>query len=130
MRAYSTASTYSADTGAIVGLGGDIVTMAGDVDKAAAAVSGTPCLAGPPDTSTALADFAKAYGQTTDRLRDDVIALGRLTQAAGAEYDAVETAASQLHRAELDAAGDTAGSPPFRLFDPLRHAGPTGGTDG
>jgi hypothetical protein len=90
-------ATYSTDTTAVVDLGGDIVAMAGDVDEAATKVAGISDLADPPDTVAALAGFAKAYGQTTSRLHDDVIALGRLTQAAGAEYDAVETAATQLY---------------------------------
>jgi hypothetical protein len=105
--------TYSADTGGIMTLGGDIVGMAARVDGAARDVGGTPCLAGPPETAAALARFARAYGRSTDRLRDDVVALGRLTQAAAAEYDAVETAAAQVDR--------VAGTP---------SGGPGGGSDG
>jgi hypothetical protein len=93
-------TTYSTDTGRVMALGTSIVTMAGGVDGAASDVAGTPCLAGPPETAAALAAFAQAYGQTTSRLHDDVVALGRLTQAAAAEYDAVEAAATQIGYAE------------------------------
>lgn len=101
--------TFRTDTSAVVDLGGEVVTMAADVDQAAGDVAGIPCLAGPPATAAALRELAQAYGQTTQRLHDDVVALGLLTQAAGAAYAEVETAAAQLDSAALGATGATAG---------------------
>jgi hypothetical protein len=89
--------TYATDTAAVVALGSDIVAMADGVGGAAAAVGATPSLDGPCGTAGALAAFAEAYGQTAERLRTDVVALGRLTQAVGAEYDAVEASAIRLY---------------------------------
>jgi hypothetical protein len=108
--------TFATEPAAVRGLGSDIVAMASDVDRATAAVGAlgalgaTASLDGPPRTAAALADFAEAYGQTTERLRDDVVALGRLTQAVGAEYDAVETAAFRLYLANEYDLGDQAGA--------------------
>jgi hypothetical protein len=128
--------TFRTDTGAVIGLGGDIVAKAASVDGAAGQVAGTPCLAGPPETAAALADFAHAYGQTTQRLHDDVVALGRLTQATGAEYDAVEAAAAQVDLAERPQAPPSQpGSTPFGPSGPFGPIGPElfgsqGGSDG
>jgi hypothetical protein len=92
--------TYRTDTGAVTNLGGGIVSMAGDVDDVVAGVAGIPNVGDPPHTAAALVDFTKAYRQTTERLQADVVALGRLTQAAGAEYAAVEAAAAQVDHAQ------------------------------
>lgn len=88
------------DTAGVIGLGTDIVGMAGGVDGATAAVGAPHGVEDPPATASALAELMTAYRRSTQRLRDDVVALGRLTQAAGAEYDAVESAAARLHAAE------------------------------
>ena len=84
----------------VVDLGGQIAAKVTGLDDVVADVAGAPDVGDPPQTAGALVDFLTAYKQTVKRLRDDVVALGRLTQAAGAEYDAVEAAATRVDLAQ------------------------------
>ena len=78
----------------VVAMGGRVAALAAGLDGDAAAV-GRDRLDGPPRTAAALARFADAYRTSVANLRDDVVALGRLTQVAGSNYERVEAAATR-----------------------------------
>ncbi|HET7488111.1 MAG TPA: hypothetical protein VFJ85_09290 [Acidimicrobiales bacterium] len=86
--------TCEANPTDIVAMGGRIANAAGPLGGQGDAVAhATP--EAPPATARALEHFAKAYGQTVHNLAVDVIALGRLTQVAGTNYERVEQAAAR-----------------------------------
>lgn len=86
-------ATIQTDPSAVVAMGGRVAGLAAGLRGGAAAV-GRGAVDGPPRTAAALASFARAYAQTVANLHDDVVALGRLTQVAGANYERVEAAAA------------------------------------
>jgi hypothetical protein len=83
------------DTAAVAALGARIAGMASGLDGAIAGVRRRG-VCEPAATAEALAGFVEAYHDVVRRLRDDVVALGGLTRAAGSHYDAVESAAARL----------------------------------
>lgn len=78
----------------VVAMGARVAALAAGMRGDERAVGDGP-VDGPPRTVAALARFATAYGDTVRNLGDDVVALGRLTQVAGANYERVEACAAR-----------------------------------
>ena len=88
------------DPAAVNALGGRIASSADALDPAVDAVNSCIAIDGPPQTAAAVAAATPALSRSVNHLRDDVVALGRLTEVAGASYERVEAAAAALFVAE------------------------------
>jgi len=87
-------SRVGLDAGAAADLAEQIVDVAADVDDAGAQLTGQSCLGEPAATGAALTTLLAEFGSGLERLRNDVVALGRLVQVTAADFEDVDAAAA------------------------------------